>query len=196
MKKNSTKVFFTIVSVAIIVSIIASVLIYNGKLNDARDQASQAQSSILAEKQTEKTTDHTVPTVIETVTVDPNPATEQDISAQVDFLVKGEWWYYFDIQARECYAFKFDEDMNMQVAFFNSDNIDGEDAQYFTGTSTYTIVGNNIELRYLPDALTKKSFDLTIKGNKLFNVDDKMAQHDDLSLDYPVGYFMVLDKVQ
>lgn len=198
MKKNSNtkKVVFTILAIIIVASLVATAIIVHSKQQQAEEEASKAQTSISSQDETTQPKDN-LPTVVKTEIVDVSDTTSPKVTEKtVDSLVAGGWWYYFDVQNKECYAFCFKDDMNMDLAFFNSENIDGGDAKYYKGTSTYTIDDGVVQLRYLPDALTIKSFDLKFKGNKLFFKDDKLANHEDLSLDYPVGFFMVIDKMQ
>lgn len=188
--KMKKKVLAIICAVVIIAAAVTTVIVVNNKKDDATTTTEQATHTV-AET-------HTLPSVsVSDIELDDIPTTKEGATkSEVAFLTNNQWWYYFDIANREAYAFHFDDKMNVEIAFFNDSNIDGEDAKFFNGNSTYTVENGKIIMKYLPDALPIKNFELTIKDNKLFNVDDKLAPHDDLSLDYPVGYFMVLDKMQ
>lgn len=193
MKK---KILILICVVVIIVAGAVTLALLHG--NDDAEPTSTTTDINNVEETHKVSETHTMPTVsVSEIELDDMSTTNEDATkAEMSFLKNNEWWYYFDIQNREAYAFHFNDDMGVDIAFFNSSNIDSEDAKYFTGYSTYTIDNGKIIMKYLPDALTIKNFELTIKDNKLFFVDDKLAPHDDLSVDYPVGYFMVLDKIQ
>ncbi len=193
MKKKAKNIWIIILALVVVAASVSAVAISQSKKNDAKTEL----SSVMSEKDKATMPSETTPTVVHSEIVDIESTTKPDATKkQVDFLLGNTWWYYFDITNRECYAFSFKKDGNMDIAYFNNKNIDVGDAKYFTGTSTYSVDGDKIVIKYLPDALKIKNFELTIKGNKLFNVDDKLAPHDDLSLDYPVGYFMVLDQMQ
>lgn len=193
MKNKAKNISIIILVLAIVIGAVSAVVVTQKQKNDVEKQL----SSVMSERDELTKPSHTLPTVVQNETTDIESTTKrEDNKEQLDFLLGNAWWYYFDIENRECYAFSFKEDGNMDVAYFNNKNIDVGDAKYFTGSSTYTIENDKIIIKYLPDALNIKNFELTIKDNKLFNVDDKMAPHDDLSLDYPVGYFMVLDQMQ
>lgn len=193
MKNKAKNISIIILALAIVIGAVSAVVVTQKQKNDVEKQL----SSVMSERDELTKPSHTLPTVVQNETTDIESTTKkEDNKEQLDFLLGNAWWYYFDIENRECYAFSFKEDGNMDVAYFNNKNIDVGDAKYFTGSSTYTIENDKIIIKYLPDALNIKNFELTIKDNKLFNVDDKMAPHDDLSLDYPVGYFMVLDQMQ
>lgn len=189
MKK---KVLIAICALVIVVAGTVTIAVVSNNDDAQQETTTQAQ-------ETHKVSEtHTLPSVsVSDIDLDDISTTDEGVTkSEVDFVTKDEWWYYFDIQNREAYAFRFSKDMNVDIAFFNSSNIDGEDAKYFNGNSTYSIENGKVVMKYLPDALKIKNFELTIKDNKLFFEDDKLAPHDDLSLDYPVGYFMVLDKIQ
>lgn len=193
MKNKAKNISIIVLVLVIVAASISAVVISQSKRKDAEIQL----SSLLSEKDDTTKVSETVPTVVYSEVTDVESTTKQDATKkQVDFLLGNAWWYYFDIENRECYAFSFKKDGNLDIAYFNNKNIDVGDAKYFTGTSTYTVENDKIIIKYLPDALKIKSFELTIKDNKLFNVDDKLAPHDDLSLDYPVGYYMVLDQMK
>lgn len=197
--KMNKKILAIICAIVIIVAAVVTVSLTMRNKDDAQQESTTTTVPTSVEVETHKVSEtHTMPSVsVSEIELDDMSTTDEDATkAEVDFVTKDQWWYYFDIQNREAYAFHFDDEMNVEIAFFNSSNIDSEDAKYFTGNSTYTIENGKIIMKYLPDALTIKSFELTIKDNKLFSVDDKLAPHDDLSVDYPVGYFMVLDKIQ
>lgn len=193
IKMNKKKITIIIVVAALVVCAVAGVII--AKQHNAKSEIeTTVTTSVDAKDNTQPT--HTTVSVVNEPDVKVETTKAEQTKSQMEFLTKNKWWYYFDVEKRECYAFSFKQSGDMDVAYFSNENIDVGDAKYFTGTSTFTLNGDKVSIKYLPDALPIKNFELTIKDNKLFNKDDKLAPHDDLSLDYPVGYFMVLDQMQ
>lgn len=73
-------------------------------------------------------------------------------------------WYYLDIDDSR-YSFCFSEDKSRVDLRYYADNTKEE---YVTGYSVYSIEGNQIIMKYLPNAFPQKSFTLTIKDNKIY----------------------------
>lgn len=197
--KNNKKIVAILVVLAIVICAVAGVLIVKQNKAKQKDDQATSVSEVTDDKATTAVNPpvtHTTVSVVNEPDVKAKTTKADQTEAQMSFLLKDKWWYYFDVENRECYAFSFKKSGDMDVAYFNNKNIDIGDAKYFTGTSTFTIDGNKAVIKYLPDALPIKNFDLEIKDNKLFFKDNKLAPHDDLSLDYPVGFFMVLDNMQ
>lgn len=190
-KKIDIKIVAIIVVVAVAISVVATIAITNNKQEKAK-QNTTANSTITGGN---STNGDSLPTIVETSIQDVTEAADSNdtTASQNASFESSDWWYYFDESNRDCYAFRFGKDMNMEVAYFSNKNIDVGDAKYFTGTSTYSIEGNTIRIKYLPDALPTKSFDLTIEKNKLLNGSVELQPHEELSLDYPVGYYMLID---
>lgn len=73
-------------------------------------------------------------------------------------------WYYLDIDDSR-YSFCFSKDKSRVDLRYYADNTKEE---YVTGYSVYSIEGNQIIMKYLPNAFPQKSFTLTIKDNKIY----------------------------
>ena len=119
----------------------------------------------------------TTQTTTQTTTEDPNA-----------FIRKGVW-YLADIDEETCIAFDFGKNGKADIAFFNSDNIEGFDAQYFKGDGKYEIKKNKIIFSKLPKATGMKSIELKIKNNKIYYDGKKLKNYKKISLDYALKCF-------
>ena len=120
-----------------------------------------------------------------TTTKKTTQSTTQDKNA---FIRKGVW-YLADIDNETCIAFAFGKNGKADIAFFNSDNIEGFDAQYFKGDGVYEIRKDKIIFSKLPKATGMKSIELKIKNNKLYYGSKKLKNYKKISLDYALKCF-------
>lgn len=187
---NAKKIIFSVVALVVVIATVVAVFSLNGKKDDTSDINSSNSTVATAQSQTttEKSTAPT--TTIETSQADLDQSTETTSSDKQLAVLTNGYWYYYDTQNRLCYVFKFNENENVDLVLYDSDNIDNEDPEYFSGYSTYSLNGDTVTMKNLPDALPQKEFEFTIDGSKLMYGDTSVAQHDELTVDYAIGYFM------
>ncbi len=128
--------------------------------------------SITAETTTESTTASTTAAV-----------------ADYSFLTKNVW-YYFDEEKRCAWAFKFDGDDDVAITYFNSDNIDGEDAKTSSGEGDYDIMDGKLTVDDIPSVIEADSFTFIIDGKELKDEKgNKLETNDKVSLDFAYRHF-------
>lgn len=110
-------------------------------------------------------------------------------TADYSFIKKGVW-YYFDDTKREAYAFKFDGDDDVDITYYNSDNVDGNDTQTASGEADYTIANGMISIDDIPSNLDANSFTFTIDGNSVKDDSGKaLEKKDKARLEYAFDHF-------
>ncbi len=116
-------------------------------------------------------------------------ATEATTADNTPAFIKEGCWYFYEEEDKMAYAFLFGNDGKADIAFFNRDNVEGDDAKYFEGDATYTIDGSTLTVSNIPSAVGMSSFALTIDGSSLLYNGIKLEKQDKLSLDYPFEHF-------
>jgi hypothetical protein len=116
------------------------------------------------------------------------PQTESTTEDKYPFIRNGVW-YLVDEKNEECYAFSFKKNNSADIAYFNTENIEGLDAQYFKGDAKYKIGDNKIVLSNLPEEFTKKSITFEIKDNSILFEGKKIKHYDKISLDNALKCF-------
>ena len=109
-------------------------------------------------------------------------------SADVSFAKNG-YWYLFDADKKVAYAFAFSGDSKVSLAYFDNANIEGEDAQYFTGDAAYSVKDNKLIIKDIPSAVGIKTIELTIGDNSLTYNGTALEKADELTLDIPFEHF-------
>ena len=104
------------------------------------------------------------------------------------FIRKGVW-YLVDEEKEECIAIAFKKNGKADVAFFNSDNIEGFDAQYFKGTGSYDTRKGTIIFSKLPEVCGKTNLELVIKGSDIYYNSKKLKHYSTISLDNALKCF-------
>lgn len=130
------------------------------------------------ETETETTTETTTESTTETVSV-----------PDYTFLQKGAW-YYYDEKNREAFAFEFTDEDDVRITYFNTENIDGEDAKYVSGNADYSIQDSVIVIDDIPSNIAKDGFVFGIKDNELYSKENqKLEAKDKVSLQYAYDHF-------
>ncbi len=104
--------------------------------------------------------------------------------------IAGKYYYLFDNEKINCYVFKFDSKGNVDIAFFDDENIYEGDPKFFKGYSTYKLKDDKIVMDNLSDMLPNKSIKLTIKKNILYYGDTKLESDKELSLNKVNAHFV------
>ncbi|MBR3737298.1 MAG: hypothetical protein IKN26_01035 [Eubacterium sp.] len=182
MKKNNVLIAVLAVVLAAICAAVAFIAINQNK-EPTKSETSASSTASLAgsvfkttSKTTEKTTKKTT-TKKETTTEDKYP------------FIRNGVWYLADIDEETCLAIDFKKNGKADIAFFNSDNIEGFDAQYFKGDAKYTIGKNKIVFSKLPEATGYKKLELSIKKEKLYFSGKKLKNYKKISLDNALKCF-------
>ncbi|MBQ7741254.1 MAG: hypothetical protein IJT65_08495 [Eubacterium sp.] len=147
------------------------------------------------EETTAPTTETTTETTVSTTEITTTATTESTSAAAVTedanaFLYKGYWYIYDDTETR-AYALKFSKGNTVMISYFNTDNLDGVDAQYYkNGKAKYTLKDNKIKVTNIPDECEIDSIELDVRDSKNLNykgVDG--VNKDDLKLQYAFDHF-------
>ena len=181
MKKNSVKIIVLAVILAAVCALVAYLAI-DAKKDIA--QTTESQSSV-SETTTEITTQPTSETTTQTVTqttTETTAPTTADSSDEFAFIKVG-CWYLPDSKKEVCYAVKFNDYGNADVAFFNADNLQGFDAKYYEGDAKYTIVGNRIVIENLPSSTGITRVQLDVKGKDIKYNGSKLKNFSDMNLE-------------
>ena len=140
----------------------------------------------LVTKSTTETTEDTSETTTETTT-----ESTSDTTAAPDYaFLKEGAWYYYDEANREAYAFEFIDEDDVRITYFNTENIDGEDAKYVSANADYSIQDRVIVIEDIPRNIDKDSFVIGIKDTVLYTKEnDKLEAKDKVSLQYAYDHF-------
>ena len=95
----------------------------------------------------------------------------------------------FDEENMCAYAFCFSDAETAEFAYFDTANVNGEDAQYLSSDVSYRVEGNTIIIDNLPKTVKADKFELTVDGKKLIYGKTELVQNEKLSLDIPFEYF-------
>ena len=104
-------------------------------------------------------------------------------------FIKNGVWYLADKKNEVCYAFDLKKNGKADVAFFDSDNIEGFDAQYFKGDAKYKIKGKKIIFSKLPKTMGIKSIEFEISKNTVKYNGKKLKNYKKISLDNALKCF-------
>ena len=136
----------------------------------------------------EASTTQTTTTETTTTETTTSETTTETTTQPTAFYQKGIW-YYYDEKATEAYAFTFKKNGEADVAYFNTGNLMGEDAQYFKGYCRYEASDTEIKLTKLPSPIPQATLTITVDGETLKVNDTKLEKQKKVSLDYPVEHF-------
>ncbi len=187
-KKNSILIIALAVVLVAVCALVAYLAI--GMKDDepttkqAETTVSQTTTAVLTTAvQTTQTTTETTTAISETSSLAQTQASDP-----YPFIRQG-CWYLADGDRDVCYAFVFHKNGSADVAYFNSENIEGFDAQYSKGTAKYVINGNIIVFAKLPSTMDIKKIELEIKGNSIEYKGDKLKKFKKISLDNALKCF-------
>ena len=183
MKKDKVTIILFLVLIVAAVGIMAYVLLSQNAekttttattaptttAEDTQTTASLAGSVFNSKKTTKKTTQST--------TKDKYP------------FIRNGVWYLADKKNEVCYAFALKKNGKADVAYFDSDNIEGFDAQYFKGDAKYKIKGNKIVFSKLPKTMEIKSIEFEISKNTIKYNGKKLKNYKKISLDNALKCF-------
>ena len=117
--------------------------------------------------------------------------TSQAAPAEVsyDFLYDG-YWYFYDEDMTRAFAFSFEKnDDDAELAYFNTENVNGLDAKYLHDEADYAISGDTLTIDDMPKELEDLELKFTIEDGKLLYGNAELEHHDDLSLEYPYDHW-------
>lgn len=127
---------------------------------------------------TETTEAESEGTMTETTTEEPAPA-----------FLTDSCWYFYEEEDKMAYAFAFSSGSKVDIAYFNQENINGEDAKFFEGSADYTLEGNKLTISNIPAAVGINSVELTVDGDSLQYNGIKLEKRDKISLEYAFDHF-------
>ncbi len=193
--KNTVHIMFTIVMSIIMASVVAILIVVNSRYDEANapventssltDESSIDDNSTSADRKSDNR-DNSVSEGTQGNVTDTTVAQTQ----AADAAIQGGYWYLYDEKNVICYVFSFKGDGKVDLAMFDDSNISGEDAKYFSGYSSYTMDGNTVHMDDMPDTFKQKSFELVIDGANLKYNGLNLGHHQELSMDYAIGYKM------
>lgn len=132
---------------------------------------------------TEATTESTNQATTETTETSTEPTTEDPFK-----FIEGGYWYLFDDDKEECYAVSFEGNGKASIGYFSSENVEGEDAEYYKGSATYNAEGDTVSVNVSVLSF-ESNFDLIVNNKKLYYGKKELKRYDKLSLDYVFEHF-------
>ena len=180
MKKNKVLIAILVVVLLAACAAVAFLAINGDKVNNETTQ-----STTQAQSEDAQTTASVAGSVFNTTTTSTTQSTTKDEYA----FIRNGAWFLADIDNEECIAIAFDKNGDADVAFFNSDNIEGFDAQYFKGDASYDIRKNKIIFSKLPSATGRANLELEIKENDILYNGKKLRHFDKINLDNALKCF-------
>lgn len=115
---------------------------------------------------------------------------EESTEARVDlsFANKG-YWYVYDEDSKTAYAISFSGKNKVKLAYFNRENVEGDDAKYYSGDATYSVAGDTVTISGLPSDASLKTIELKVKDSKFFYKDVEVKNNDKLTIDIPFEHY-------
>ena len=156
-------------------------------LKDSKPEQTTATTSV-SETTEEQTTASVAGSVFNTTKKTTQNAAKTTTADKNAFIRKGVW-YLADADNEVCYAFSFKKNGAVDIAYFNSDNIEGFDAQYFKGTGSYDTRKGTIIFSKLPEVCGKTNLELVIKGSDIYYNSKKLKHYSTISLDNALKCF-------
>lgn len=182
---KNKKILCIIIAIIIVISaVIAIIFAVKPKSN----------TDTVSEQTTADVTNTTVPataptevTVKDESTVKP---TKSNKATEVPKAVQGKYLYLYDDEKLTVYAFEFDKNNQVNLAYFGKETIEGLDAEYTKGYSVYSYNDGKVTIKDLPDEFPISSFSFEIKNGKVMQGKTELEAMDDLSLDNALRHFV------
>ena len=143
-------------------------------------EVTSEEASTAAQTETRTTAEATTETTIQTTT--------ETTTEPYPFIRSGAW-YIANEDNEDCVAIAFSKNGNADIAYFNSDNIEGFDAQYFKGDSSYDIRKNKIIFSNIPEVTGIANLELEIKDSDIYYKGKKLRHFDKINLDNALKCF-------
>ena len=180
-KMKAKKVLIAVLCVILIgaVGAVAYLALNNGENKTTTTSTTQTQATEA------QTTASLAGSIVNSTTAKTTQATTADKYA---FIREGVW-YLADADNEDCLAIKFKKGGEADIAYFNSDNIEGFDAQYFKGTGSYDTRKGTIIFSKLPEVCGKTNLELVIKGSDIYCNSKKLKHYSTISLDNALKCF-------
>ncbi len=182
-----------------IIAIVAVVVVIIGagagfaltRSTDEKTTAPSETQTATAQTVTEESTSAESTTAAETSSEAVSESTTEAVSADNNAFVRKGVWFYFDENNREAYAFDFTtDDDDVTITYYNTENIDGEDAKPTIGDGDWKIVDGKLIVDDISSNIDKGSFTFEIKGNDIIASDgSKLENKDKASLGYAYNHF-------
>jgi len=177
--KNNNKIIPAIICVVLIAAMGA--VAYLAMTSDEKKTTTTvSQTSASESSSSQKTTNGTA---------DTTQSTTQSTTADEYAFLKNGAWYLVDKDNEECLAIIFKGNGDADIAFFNSDNIEGFDAQYAKGYGSYDIRKNRIIFSKLPSVTGIANLELEISGKAVKYKGKELKQFKEISLDNALKCF-------
>ena len=183
--KNKKALTATIVLILIAACAAVAYLAVNQKHSEPATSSQPSQSDSTSNVEESVSKDETT---TESTTESTKNTTEETTTDEYAFIKKG-CWYLADKDSEVCYAIAFRKEGKADIAYFNSDNIEGFDAQYSKGDAVYNIDGKKITLSKLPSVTGLKSLELEIEGNAILYKGKELKNFDKMNLDNALKCF-------
>lgn len=178
--KNKKAVGVIAVIAVIIIGVCAGYFIANRSNDEAESQAQTTAAAV---------TESTVPATTQVASTEAETeAQTTEPSVDITFAKKG-YWYLYDEDSRVAYAFAFEGTSKVKLAYFNTDNINGEDAKFYTGDATFSVKDDKLIINNLPSDSVMNVVELTVKDSKLYFNNRELENKEELSLDIPFEHF-------
>ena len=170
---------------AIIVIIAAVVVIVLAVKSGSNEKPTEATESVSVETTVPATSPTAGATQIQSTTKNAEPSV-----AELPKAIQGKYWYLYDDDKLTVYAFEFDKNNQVNLAYFGSETIKGLDAEYTKGYSVYSYSDGTVTIKDLPDEFPISSFTFDIKNNKVYDGKTELEEMNDLSLDNALRHFV------
>ncbi|WP_294835062.1 hypothetical protein [uncultured Eubacterium sp.] len=181
---KNKKVFAIIL--AIIVAIAVGIVVY---MTNSSKQDETPNATISQTAKTEATVSTTAPVSKESEVVATEAGSTKNESTEVPKSVQGKYWYLFDDKKQTAYAFQFDKNNQVNIAYFGEETISGLDAEYTKGYCAYSYSDGKISIKEMPDQFPDSSFDFKVKKGKVVYGKAELEAMKDLSLDNALTHF-------
>ena len=151
---------------------------------EEEESSTAADTSVSQQEETTATSEEE-----EETTVAEEDGTATSVNDHIPPFIKEGCWYFFEEEDKMAYACDFDKGGKMTIAYFNRENVEGDDAKFFEGTADYDVKGNTLSISNIPKEVGLKSLELTIVGEQLQYNGIRLEKYDEISLEHAFNHF-------
>jgi len=169
-----------------VLAILLTVALIGTVMAGCHSKPEEGESSTAATSATQQASTETTGTANTETTAAVTETAAQD---NVPAFIKEGCWYFYEEEDKMAYAFMFGDGGSVTVAYFNRENVEGDDAKYFEGTAQYALDGKTLTVSEIPADVGMSHFELDVDGEDLLYNGIKLDRQEKLSLDYPFEHF-------
>lgn len=175
---KNKKIIIAIIALAIVAACAVGIFKLGGN--------TQEESTTSTTQEVQETTETTQPST----EAPTQESTTQETTQSPMADVMGKYYYVFDDNAVNCYVLNFTDEKNVDIAFFDEENIFEGDPKHYNGFAQYENSDSKIVIKNLKAPLPNDSIELEIKDGKLYFDGKELICEKELSLNTVNAHFV------